>query len=378
MADIIGIFPTLYFIIILFLYFLINIIKFNKIQILWSLFFLYFGWSLFLGFRNIYDDPTLDPNIFHQQAKTLSLGELWSINFPKIDILLQLIMKFYFVITGNDTLLLILTEFTIISLIFIGVSFLTSFSPNSLLLTISFIVFTNTGILMTANFLRQGLAIAIFLNIISISQFLFSNANKIKSNLYNRFYVIYFVIFQFFAHMSSLYLLICLFFVNIFQIRRLSKPSSFLLLLLFVSIIFIFGQSFFNTSQEVYSGYDIVNDEGVEKLTYKMIMDAFLIIMIILLKKNFFQYHNITFNLLIKICFILFCSCLLYSYSPIIALRLEYYLNFLIIIALALLFSNKDIGRKVVNTSMFLAISLMYFYSFFVYNHPSITRVLVF
>ncbi|MEI6445392.1 MAG: EpsG family protein [Nostocales cyanobacterium ELA583] len=378
MADLLGIFPTLYFIIILFICFLINIIKFNKIQILWLLFFLYFGWSLFLGFRNIYDDPNLDPNVFYQQAKNLSLGELWSINFPKIDILLQLIMKFYFIITGNETLLLILTESTIISLIFIAVSFLTSFSPNSLLITISFMVFTNTGILMTANFLRQGLAIAIFLNIISISQFLFGNAKSIKSNLYNRFHVIYFVIFQFFAHMSSLYLLMCLFFVNIFQIRKLSKTSSWLLLLLFLSIIFIFGQPFFNTSQEVYSGYDIVNDEGVEKLTYKMIIDAFLIIVILLLKKTFFQYHNIIFNLLIKICFILFCSCLLYSYSPIIALRLEYYLNFLIIIALASLFSNKDIGRKIVNITMFLAISLMYFYSFFVYNHPSITRVLVF
>jgi hypothetical protein len=377
MTEFISLFPTLYFVIILFLYFLINFIKFNKVQILWPLFFLYFGWSLFLGFRNIYDDPNLDPNIYHQQAKDLSIGELWSINFPKIDILLQMIMKFYYVITNNDTVLLVLTEFTIISLVFTGVSFLTDFSPNALLLTISFMVFTNTGVLMTANFLRQGLAMAIFLNIIHLSQFLFSNANSIKSNFYNRLYIIYFVAFQFFAHMSSLYLLICLFFVNNFQIKRLSKPSSLLLLLSFLFMMFIFGQSFLNVSQEVYS-YNTVDDVGVEKITYKMIVDAFLIIIITLLKKNFFQHQNVIFNLLVKTCLLLYFSCLLYSYSPIIALRLEYYLNFLIIIALASLVSGKDIDRKIVNRTVLSAIILMYTYSFLVYDHPSITRVLVF
>lgn len=379
MQELVHLFPTSYFIIFLFIYYLNNHINYSKREIIWLLLFLYYGWSIFLGLRNIYEDVNLDPNIFYVQAKNLSIEELWTVNFPKIDILLQMIMKLYFVMTHDDTIVLILTQSTIISLIFIGVLLLSNFSPNALLLTISLIVFTNTGILMTGNFLRQGLALAIFLNVIYTSKSIFENRKIMKPNIYNRPHFLILAIFQFFAHMSSLYLLICLFFVNNFNIKKILHPSFLFSLLLLVFINFILGQSLFKNYLEIYSGYaSIVNDEGIAKLTYKTIIDFILIGIIMILSNFFIQPHNIFFEVLIKICFILLLGCLFYSYAPIIALRLEYYLNFLIIITLGCLLSRKNRAKLVVKITTLGAIVLMYLYSFAVYAHPSITRVLVF
>lgn len=380
MSEFIQIFPTIYFIVILFLYWLNNYLNFSKRELVWVLLSLYFGWALFLGLRNVYDDITLDPYTFHYQAKNLSIEELWSENFPKIDILLQLIMKLYFAIINDDIIVMVLTETTIIGLIFIGVLYFTSFNPNALLLTISFLVFTNTGILLTANFLRQGLAIAVFLNILNFLKFLSESNTSKNINVNKLLSMPIMAIVQLFSHISSLYLLFCLLLAEMLEIKRLYKPSFSISMLLFFTISIVFGHSIFSTTNEIYSGYEgAFYDEGITKLYSKLSIDAIALLLLIIFRKVFLKnQENIQFNLLLKTCIFLLISCIIYSYVPVIALRMEYYLNFLIIIVLASLVSSKSISTKVIQITMFLTIISMYIFSFTVYEHPSLTRVLVF
>ncbi|WP_017653182.1 EpsG family protein [Fortiea contorta] len=377
--EIVKFFPSVYFITILFLYYLINYINFSRREILQILFISYCGWGVFLGSRNIYDDITLDPYIFHDQAKNLSIGELWSDNFPKIDILLQLIIKFFLSIVGNDILAMILTQLVLVSIIFFGVLYFTSFNPNSLLLTISFLVFTNTGVLLTGNFLRQGLAVAIFINILHLATSCFDSSKKNRSKSFKVWYLFLLAIAQIFSHLSSIYLLISLGLAESFQVKRLSQPLFLISFLLFSIFILFIGQFLFLSSNEIYGGYEGAYAEGRDILYIKLVIDAVVLFSLMLLKKILPNIESNNFSLLFKSCIMLFIACLFYSYAPVISLRLEYYLNFLLIIVFASLISSNSLdNRRIIKRITLLSITLMYCYSFFVYNHPSITRTMIF
>jgi hypothetical protein len=375
MAEFVKLFPTFSFIIFLLIYLLINYSNCPKTVLLWILFCLYCAFSVFLGFRDVYYDVNLDPGIYHTQAKSLSWSELWSVNFPKIDILLQVIMKFYFILVGDDKLLLILIEATIILLIFIGVSLLTKFSPNSVLLVLVFLIFTNTGILLFTNFLRQGLASALFVNIIPLSIFLF------KSNIKNpeyKFSLIFLQICQVFSHISSISLLGCLFIAHTFNSKKTVQKIVVVSLISLILLVGIFLGQGSARPTGIYSAYeDVVNEEGTTKLFSKLIIDA-IAILILIISNKIIKFYNSNFDLLLMICILLFTACLIYYPFPVMSLRLEYYLNFLIIVALGLLVASERINKSIVRIVMFFSIASMYGYSLIVYEHPSITRYFVF
>lgn len=373
MLEEVKIFPTVYFICILFFYFVTNFTKLHKTGLKWVIFFLFIGWSLFLGLRNIYDID-FDPAFYHYQAKNLSFQEIWEASFPKVDMLLQVIMKFYFWILPDDVIVLILSEATIVGLIFIGTALLTRFNLNSLLIILSSLVFTNTGILLTGNFLRQGLAIALFLNIVYIlNPIEGSNKKRLRSD--SLLLYIPSALLLFFAHMSSIFLLILQYLTSFLRKGKLTKLSSqitFGLVLLGSLLLFPLA---FSTSSEVYSGYAVnaTGEENTIKLLIKLIIDAIALVALMYTKSLINKSPNFYFNLIIKICIFLFSTCIFYSPIPGMSLRLEYYLSFLLIVALSCLISNESTSKWANKVITFFSVIAMYIYSYAVYDNPSIT-----
>ncbi len=378
MYEEVKIIPTFYFITILFLYFVINHTKLFRTSLKWTILCLFIGWALFLGLRNIYDEINFDPAFFHYQAKNLSVEEIWEDNYPKVDILLQIIIKFYLYILPDDTIAFIFTEATIVGLIFIGVALFTRFNLNSLLILLSSLVFTNTGILLTGNFLRQGLAVALFLN----AAYLLSSVNGSNKKIFSCSSLLSYTALalpQFFAHMSSICLLFLLYLIRFLKRENLARPSSLITFCLLLLVSLILLPAAFSSSEETYSGYAyLLEGEETAKVFLKLIFDTVALALLILTNILIIKSPNLYFNLVIKICCLILSVCIFYSSRPVIALRLEYYLGFLLIIALACVVSNESTNRRANKLITFSSIVAMYVYSYAVYVHPSITNILRF
>lgn len=383
MNEILFIFPTTYFVLLTIIFILVNFFKLEKTIRIYCVFLPYLVFSIFLGLRNIYTDPTLDPKIFYDQAKDLSVEEIFLSQFPKVDILIQLLMKFILSIFDNRELTLILTELVILSLFFLGTSLLLKWDPNALLLVISFLAFTNTGILLSANFLRQGLAASVFIFSIHVGTSLNWTPRK-KYDYQNLSNFLFLQTLQFFSHISSVSL--PLFLIASSYLKKKKLPQRLFFILLFGIPILLLGSNTGILSQadattDIYQIYKNVDfDGGSDKIYLKLSIDAVAIILMLLVKRFVLKVPSPTFYQVIKICCLLSGVCLYYASSSVIAaLRMEYYLNFLVIIALAALINSNDwesrISRLVIVS---MSIACMYSYSFIVYSHPSVTRVLVF
>ncbi|MCH4902846.1 hypothetical protein GSN00_00145 [Cylindrospermopsis raciborskii CHAB3438] len=383
MNEITSIFAAAYFSFLVYVFILVNVIRLQgTAKTIW-LFLPYVIFSIFLGLRNIYPDSTLDPKIFYDQAKELSIGELLLQQFPKVDVAVQLLMKLYLAIFDSDVLTLIFTHLTILSLFFLGVSLLFNSNHNALLLVVAFLAFTNTGILLSANFLRQGLASAVF--IFSVYTHISSN-NKRIHNYFSSATFGLLQILQFFAHISSISLPVFLLASDYLKKENLKKENlirQIMLVLIFsVPVLLFFSTTIFSqfiVGSNPYGGYVDVTFEGAEDRLFLKLLADLVIAILMLTIKFLFKLTSSIFNLAMRICIFIGLVCIYYSSNSIVvALRMEYYLNFLLIIALSALISTPVKSNYPSGTIALIAIICMYIYSFVVYNHPSVTRILVF
>jgi hypothetical protein len=379
MNEITSIFTTAYFALLVYVFILVNVVKLQgTVKTIW-LFLPYVVFSIFLGLRNIYADSTLDPKIFYDQAKELSIGELILQQFPKVDVAVQLLMKLYLAIFDSDMLTLIFTHLTILSLFFLGVSLLFNSNHNALLLVIAFLAFTNTGILLSGNFLRQGLASAVF--IFSVYTHISSN-NKRIDNYFSSATFGLLQILQFFAHISSISLpvfLVASDYLKYLKKENLIRQIMFVLIFAVPVLLLFSTTSQFIIDSNPYGGYAGVTFEGAEHTIFLKLLADLVIAILMLTIKFLFKLSSSIFNLAMRVCIFIGLVCIYYSSSSIVvALRMEYYLNFLLIIALSALISTPVKSNYPSKTIAFISIIFMYMYSFVVYNHPSVIRILVF
>jgi len=234
--------------------YLINIKQLDKSVKQQVIGYQYFLWSCFLGFRNIWigEDLGFDPTIFMNQAKTLTLEQLFIENFPKIDILLQIMMRLFYNITLNDFFTFFFSQGLIIYIFYSGTLKIFKYNFNGQILLLSYMIFSNSGILLLGNFMRQGLAVSILLHIIP----LFNRTAKFKNIfgiiiLWMKRYGVAFL--MFFSHMSSLILVISFFLSSLLSLKLVKTPKFWIFLSLIVFIAIVLFKLFFADIGDIYA-----------------------------------------------------------------------------------------------------------------------------
>ncbi len=358
---------------------LINI----KVRVFLILFF-YFLWALLLGSRSIFEAYEshgilyFDPLTYSLEAKQFTIIELFLFTFPSVDILLQLIMMMFYSFTSSDMTVMIMTETLIVTNIFISLKKIYSKNTSTgLILFLFFLVFSNTGVLIVSNFLRQGLAISFFFMFVSFDT---GKEIRITSSILDKLLYLCFVVFWtlilFFSHTSSIILIFFYLFAKYGSIKKIIESSKlYIFLILLLSVLSMY---FLDNFIERYNAYEGYYEEGVSILYLKILVDIILFIVMSVFFKNIIV-NNSIIAIFFKMCIYIGIIILLFSKNPIVALRIEYYLNTLLFCLLIKLIietmsMNFRRGRRIVVTY----IILMYLYSFAVYSHGSVKRVLVY
>ncbi len=379
--------PSISFLLILIVFIIDNFTqKSRKITFNLSL-LLYLLWSIALGSRYVFDG---DPGIYYAQITNFSVRGIWNHNFPKIDVLLMLIMKLFSFASRDYQFVMTMTESTLMILLFQGVSKFSKKNVNSLLIVLSYLIFTNGGILLFGNFLRQGLAASCLINSVLAIGFVFSKSS-LKDKLINYKKLLIAAGLQIFSHISSLFVLIIFYVCYRFKPSLNPRITSYSLSLIVVELSIILtslGSSVI--LKDIYGSYDYESEETSEKLAIKLLINAVMICFLYTLElfrrqKRFLSLREVTsneylvdnFKFLLKVCFFLIIFCMFSSMQgATLALRTEYYLNLLVILCLAQFVANISLKKNVRLILTSMAIVIMYMYSFYVYSNEAIIRVM--